>query len=108
MDSDGEGQGQGSPERPWWLREDRELSVAAHARSSRVGQREIGPYLRTIKKTAVAVTCLVCGADVRREGYPGPRVRYCRDPCRAEAARQSAAARMRRMRARRRPPSASP
>jgi len=108
MDGDDEREGQGSPERPWWLREDRELSVAAHARSSRVGQREIGPYLRTITKTEVAVTGAVCGAEGRREGYPGARMRYCSDTCRAEAARRSAAARMRQMRARCRPPSASP
>jgi len=37
-------------ERPWWVREDRELSVAAHARSSREGQQEIGerPHLRCV------------------------------------------------------------
>jgi len=95
-------------ERPWWVREDRELSVAAHARSSREGQQEIGRYLRTIKKKESALTCGVCGAEVRRAGYPGPRLRYCRDTCRAEAERQLAAARMRRMRARHRLPSPSP
>ena len=101
-------EGDDEREGPWWLREDREIGVAAHARSSPDGQREIGPYLRTIKKKEVALTCGVCGAKVRREGYPGPRLRYCRDTCRAEAERQLAAARMRRMRARRRLPSPSP
>ncbi len=95
-------------ERPWWVREDWELTVAANARSSPEGQREIGPYLRTIKKKERAVTCVVCGAAGQRDGYPGPRLRYCRDTCRAEAERQLAAARMRRMRARRRLLSPSP
>lgn len=91
-------------ERPWWVREDWELTVAAHARSSPDGQREIGPYLRTIKKKEVAFTCVVCRAEVRREGYPGPRPRYCSDLCRAQAARQAAAARMRHLRSRLRGP----
>ncbi len=101
-------EGDDEREGPWWLREDREIGVAAHARSSPDGQREVGPYLRTIKKKERAVTCVVCGAAGQHDGYPGPRLRYCRDTCRAEAERQLAAARMRRMRARRRLLSPSP
>lgn len=90
------GEGEEEPSRrPWWAREDRELSVDAHARSSREGQQEIGRYLRTITPTEIAFTCLLCGSASQREQYPGPRPRYCSDPCRAQAERRSAAARMR-------------
>ncbi len=95
-------------ERPWWVREDRELSVDAHARRTSGGEQEIGRYLRTITQKAITVTCALCGADSRREQYPGPRPRYCSDACRGRAAAETAAARMRRMRARRGTPSSPP
>ena len=95
-------------ERPWWVREDRELSVDAHARRTSGGEQEIGRYLRTITQKAITVTCALCGADSQREQYPGPRPRYCSDACRGRAAAETAAARMRRMRARRGMPSSPP
>ncbi len=56
--------------RPWWVREDRELSVEAHARQTGSGEQKIGRYLRTITQKAITVTCALCGADSWREQYP--------------------------------------
>jgi len=101
--------GEEEPSRgPWWVREDRELSVEAHARQTGSGEQKIGRYLRTITQKAITFTCALCGADSQREQYPGPRPRYCSDACRGRAAAETAAARMRRMRARRGMPSSPP
>jgi len=43
---------QKQPSRPFWLREDRELIVAAHERQTQEGEQEIGSYLRTITVSA--------------------------------------------------------
>ncbi len=94
--------------RPWWVREDRELSVEAHARRTSGGAQEIGPYLRTITQKEITVTCVLCGVVSQCEQYAGPRPRYCGHACRARAAAETAAMRMRRMRARRRPPALLP
>ncbi len=103
------GEGEEEPSRrPWWAREDRELSVDAHARRTSRGEQEIGPYLRTITQKEITVTCVLCGVVSQCEQYPGPRPRYCGDACQARAAAETAATRMRRMRARRRPPSSLP
>ena len=58
-------------------------------------------YTRSVRAKAYTITCLWCGDVVSVEQYPGPAPRYCGPDCRAEAAREGAAARMRRMRARR-------
>lgn len=89
---------QKQPSRPFWLREDRELIVAAHERQTQEGEQEIGSYLRTITRKEVVFTCTICGVTCRREQYPGPRPRYCGSACRAVAERRAAAVRMRRMR----------
>ncbi len=103
------GEGEEEPSRrPWWAREDRGLSVDAHARQTGMGEQEIGRYLRTITRKEITFTCALCGADSRREQYPGPRSRYCSSACRGRAAAETAAAWMRRMRARRRAPSSPP
>jgi len=103
------GDGEDEPSRGlWWVREDRELSVEAHARQTGRGDQKIGRYLRTITQKAITVTCALCGADSQREQYPGPRPRYCSDACRGRAAAETAAARMRRMRARHGTPSSPP
>jgi len=100
--------GEEEPSRgPWWVREDRELSVEAHARRTSGGEQEVGPYLRTITRKEITVTCALCGVVSQREQYPGPRPRYCDEACRARTATAAAAARMCRMRARRRTPSSS-
>jgi len=58
-------------------------------------------YVRHVRAQTHTITCLWCGEVVSVEQYPGPAPRYCGPTCRAEAARESAAVRMRRMRARR-------
>jgi hypothetical protein len=57
-------------------------------------------YLRRVRAQVHTITCGWCGEVVTVEQYPGPAPRYCSPACRAEAAREGAAARMRRMRAR--------
>ncbi len=89
------------PAPPFWLREDRELRVAAHERQTQKGEQEIGCYLRTITQGEVVFTCTICAQTCRREQYPGPTPRYCSDICRTRAEREAAAARMRRLRRRR-------
>jgi len=58
-------------------------------------------YLRRVRAKEYTVTCAWCGAVAHVEQYPGPAPRYCSPDCHTEAAREGAAARMRRMRARR-------
>jgi hypothetical protein len=58
-------------------------------------------YIRHVRAQTHTITCLWCGNVVTLEQYPGPAPRYCSPACRAEATREGAAARMRRMRARR-------
>jgi hypothetical protein len=57
-------------------------------------------YLRQVRAQEHTITCGWCGEVVTVEQYPGPPPRYCSPTCRAEAAREGAATRMRRMRAR--------
>lgn len=57
-------------------------------------------YTRRVRAKTYTITCGRCGEVVTLEQYPGPAPRYC-DPCREAAAREAAAARMHRMRARR-------
>jgi ferredoxin len=63
--------------------------------------RPVRTYLRRVRAKAYTSTCAWCGAAADVEQYPGPPPRYCSPECRTEAAREGAAARMRRMRARR-------
>jgi hypothetical protein len=58
-------------------------------------------YVRRVRGKAYTITCAWCGDVATVEQYPGPAPRYCGPACRAEAAREGAAARMRRMRERR-------
>ena len=58
-------------------------------------------YVRRVRGKAYTITCAWCGEEATIEQYPGPAPRYCSVACRAEAAREGAAARMRRMRERR-------
>jgi hypothetical protein len=58
-------------------------------------------YTRRVRAQEHTITCAWCHQVATLEQYPGPAPRYCSDLCRAEAARESAAVRMRRMRARR-------
>jgi hypothetical protein len=58
-------------------------------------------YTRRVRARTYTITCGWCGEVVTLEQYPGPAPRYCDPTCRAAAAREAAAARMRRMRARR-------
>ena len=58
-------------------------------------------YVRRVRGKEYTITCAWCGEVVTVEQYPGPAPRYCDALCRAEAAREGAAARMRRMRERR-------
>ena len=59
-------------------------------------------YTRRVRAQVQTITCAWCHEVVTVEHYPGPAPRYCSDACRAAVAREGAAARMRRMRARRR------
>ncbi len=66
--------------RPWWVREDRELSVEAHARQTGRGEQKIGRYLRTITISAQKVwgrvvtgqSTWVTGGSVPEQGHAGP------------------------------------
>ena len=58
-------------------------------------------YVRRVRGKEYTITCAWCGEVVTVEQYPGPAPRYSDALCRAEAAREGAAARMRRMRERR-------
>jgi hypothetical protein len=58
-------------------------------------------YTRRVRAQQHTISCAWCHQVATLEQYPGPVPRYCGDICRAEAARASAAIRMRRMRARR-------
>jgi hypothetical protein len=58
-------------------------------------------YVRRVRAHVHTITCAWRGAVVTVEQYPGPPPRYCGPVCRAEVAREGAAARMRQMRARR-------
>jgi hypothetical protein len=68
--------------------------------ASATGDRPERTYLRRVRAQVHTITCGWCGEVVTVEQYPGPAPRYCSPACRAEAAREGAAARMRRMRAR--------
>jgi hypothetical protein len=87
--------------RAFWDREEQELQVSAYQRQTHRGTQEVGGYLRTIRKAETTSTCAVCTVIFQSEQYPGPTPRYCSDTCRRIAERQAAAARMRRLRARR-------
>jgi uncharacterized CHY-type Zn-finger protein len=58
-------------------------------------------YTRHVHAQEHTITCGWCRAVVTVEQYPGPKPRYCSPTCRAEAVRDGAAERMRKMRARR-------
>ena len=58
-------------------------------------------FLRQVRARAYTITCAWCGEEATLEQYPGARPRYCSPACRSAAAREGAAERMRRMRARR-------
>jgi len=58
-------------------------------------------YTRCVRAKTYTITCGWCGEVVTLEQYPGPAPRYCDPTCREAAAREAAAERMRRMRARR-------
>lgn len=58
-------------------------------------------YTRRVRAQQHTITCAWCQQVATLEQYPGPVPRYCSEACRTEAARERAAARMRRMRARR-------
>lgn len=60
-------------------------------------------YVRRVQAQTYTILCVWCGEVATLEQYPGPVPRYCSPACRAEAAREGAAARMRRMRVRRQP-----
>jgi hypothetical protein len=59
-------------------------------------------YTRRVRAQRHTILGAWCQQEATLEQYPGPVPRYCSAVCRAEAARESAAMRMRRMRARRR------
>ena len=56
---------------------------------------------RRIRAQLVTLTCAWCHCAAVVAHFPGPLPRYSSDPCRAEAQREGAAARMRRLRQRR-------
>ena len=58
-------------------------------------------FTRQVRAQQHTITCAWCQAVVTLEQYPGPVPRYCSPLCKAEVAREGAAGRMRRMRARR-------
>ena len=64
-------------------------------------ERSARTYVRRVQAQTLTITCVWCGEVATLEQYPGPAPRYCSPACRAEASREGAAARMRRMRARR-------
>jgi hypothetical protein len=57
-------------------------------------------FTRRVRARQYTITCARCGEVATLEQYPGARPRYCNPGCRAAAAREGAAERMRRMRAR--------
>ena len=58
-------------------------------------------FTRQVRAHVHTITCAWCHAVVTLEQYPGPAPRYCSPVCKTAAAREGAAERMRRMRARR-------
>jgi hypothetical protein len=62
---------------------------------------EVRYVTRRVRAQEHTITCGWCRAVVSVEQYPGPAPRYCSDECRRAVARETAAERMRRMRARR-------
>jgi hypothetical protein len=58
--------------------------------------------VRVVRARLVAITCQWCRDQVVLEQFPGPTPRYCSALCRQAAARDGAAARMQRLRERRR------
>jgi hypothetical protein len=62
---------------------------------------EVRYLTRRVRAQEHTITCGWCRAVVTVEHYPGPAPRYCSDACRSAVARETAAERMRRMRARR-------
>jgi hypothetical protein len=58
-------------------------------------------YTRRVRAKEYTITCAWCQEVVTVEQYPGPAPRYCSPLCKTAAAREGAAERMRRMRARR-------
>lgn len=70
-----------------------EISIAAAP--------EVRYRTRRVRAQEHTITCGWCRAVVTVEQYPGPAPRYCSDECRTAVARETAAERMRRMRARR-------
>jgi len=62
---------------------------------------EVRYATRRVRAQEHTIICGWCRAVVTVEQYPGPAPRYCSDECRRAVARETAAERMRRMRARR-------
>jgi hypothetical protein len=58
-------------------------------------------FTRQVRAQQHTITCAWCEQVVTLEQYPGPAPRYCSPLCKTAAAREGAAERMRRMRARR-------
>lgn len=80
---------------------ERQASGVPAAAVPAVADPPVRTYVRRVRAHEYTITCGWCGALVTVEQYPGPAPRYCSPACRAEVARDGAATRMRRMRARR-------
>jgi hypothetical protein len=91
----------GKPPRPYCSTTCRQ---AAEGRPLRSADPPAEPALpvrtRRVRARLITITCAWCGETTELAQLPGPRPRYCGPDCRAAAAREHAAERMRRFRTR--------
>jgi hypothetical protein len=80
---------------------ERQARPASEEHAAAVPDPQAHFYTRRVRAKQYTITCAWCQEVVTVEQYPGPPPRYCSPLCRTAAAREGAAERMRRMRARR-------
>jgi hypothetical protein len=79
---------------------ERQAQSAPEGHAAAAPEPQASFYTRRVRAKQYTITCAWCREVVTVEQYPGPPPRYCSSLCRTAAARDGAAERMRRLRAR--------